>query len=469
MKNQTDTIAKKKRSLKIPDTLIILFVMIVLATIATWIVPAGEFDMIMNETAGRNVADPTSFHYVEQQPQDFLDMLMAIPTSFIAVANLATMNFMCGAAFYLITVTGAINSGLAAAIKHLDGKKRYAMLLVLYGVGLILGLRGGAETLLPFVPMSVTAALAIGLDSMIGVASVMLGGAVGFAVSWLNGAYVTAMGISELPLLQDVWYRVICVIVFTIPVLIYFYIYCEKIFKDPTKSPQYEADKTLDLKLDTHDIAPFTGKRKVIMFIFLFSLVALVVGAIKFGWSINHFSAFYFLLAIIVGVVWGFNMDDFAKHFTKGAATMMYGIMMIGFSRVISTILTDGKILDTCTNAIAQPLADLPAWATATGMFIANLVIDVVVPSGSGQAAVVMPIMAPLADLVGVSRHTAVLALQFGDCFTNAVSPTSGFFMAALAIGGIPWTKWLKWYIPLFAILIVLAAVMLSIMTGLTF
>jgi uncharacterized ion transporter superfamily protein YfcC len=461
--------ARLKKLLTIPDTLIILFGLITAAAIATWIAPAGKYNLVLDAATKRQVIDPESFKYVAQKGQGLLDVLLAVPAGFVGSGTILTMVFMCGACFYLITATGAIDAGLGAALRRLQGSQRYLLILGVMFLSFLLGLRGGAETLLPFVPIAITTAIALGFDSIVGVAIIMISGATGFAVSWVGTAYFVAIGIADIKPMQDVWYRVIiCVIQFVI-VGAYIYIYCEKIRKDPQSSPMVESDKTLEMRANLDALPEFTGRRKVILVLFLLSFVALIVGALKYSWGLNHFSAFYFFLAIVTGFLWGYSPNEFAEKFTTGCKTMMYGVLMVCFARVISVVMTNGLILDTFTHAVSSVLKGMPDWATASGMFIVHCLINFLIPSGSGQAAATMPIMIPLGDVLGLSRHVNVLAFQFGDCMTNAVTPTAGFFMAALAIGKVPWVTWLRWFLPLMVILIVYSCIMLSIAVNLTF
>ncbi len=454
---------KLRKLLTIPDTLIVLFGLIAAAAAMTWIIPAGRYKMVLNAATKRQVVDPDSFHYVAQNGQGFLDLLMAVPAGFIGSSNILTMVFMCGACFYLITATGAIDAGLGAALRRLQGSQRYLLLFGVMFLSFLLGLRGGAETLLPFVPIAITTAIALGFDSIVGVAIIMLGGATGFASSWFNTAYFVAIGIADIKPMQDVWFRgIVCTVQLAITAA-FIYLYCEKLRKDPQRSPMWESDQTLELRAHTDNLPELTGRRKIILAVFLISFFVLIIGALKYSWGLNHFSAFYFFLAILTGFLWGYELNDFADKFTAGCKTMMYGVMMVCFARVISVVMTNGLILDTITHAIAGLLKGMPDWATASGMFIVHCFINFLIPSGSGQAAATMPIMIPLGDVLGLSRHVNVLAFQFGDCLTNAVTPTAGFFMAALAIGKVPWITWLKWFFPLLAAITVYCCIVLSI------
>ncbi len=458
-----DNTLKKKRKLTLPDTLIIMLVLIVIATALTWIVPAGVYDRVKDEATGRMIVDPDSFHYVEQNGQGVGAMLLSISASFVSSGKITGMLFICGATVHLITFTGAINAGLGAAIRKVSGKKRNLMMLVIMLVGMILGLRGGAETLLLYVPIAVSTSIALGFDSITGVACIMIGGALGFATSWMGINYVVASGIAETAMMADVWYRVIILAISLVIVGGFLYWYTLRISKKPELSLQYESDKTLELKLDMNNLEEFTTRRKIILAVFLLSIVAMVAGALMFSWQMAQFTAFYFVLAILVAILAGMDVNTFAKEFVNGAKTMVYAVIMVVFANSVSQIMSDGQILDTVAHAVSDLIMGLPMWLTASAMFLVQCLINFVMPSASGQAAATLPIMVPIGDVIGLNRYVTVLAFQFGDCLTNSVTPTAGFFMAALAMAKIPWQKWLKWYAPLLTTLFLFYCVMLTI------
>ena len=456
---------EKTKTFELPDTIVILIGMIVLAAILTYFVPSGTYDRIEDPGTQRMVVNPESFHYIEQTPVGIGDMLLAVPDGIIASASIIVLTILSGAAFHIINKTGAIDAGLSTAMKKLQGGKVYIMLFGIMAMGALLGLRGSAESLLPFIPIAVTAAMAMGFDSITGVALMLVGGIGGYSVSFIDSAFIIGQGIAGLPAFSGIPFRMVAFVLLTLPCALYIFLYCRKIRKNPSSSSMYDADKNLEIAVDTTSAPSLTGRRKLVLFIFLGSFVVLFYGIFKLGFNVRKITAMYFALAVVAGVAGGFSANEFAGHFVDGAKSMMYGVLAVGLARVISEVLTNGNILDTITHSAAGVVGHLPGWASASGMFIVQMLINILIPSGSGQAAVTMPIMAPLADLVGVTRQTAVLAFQMGDSITNFISPTVGYFMAAIAIGNIPWIKWAKWVTPLLIILTVECCAILSVAT----
>lgn len=458
---------KKKLALKLPDTLIILFFLIVLATLCTYIIPAGAFDKV-KDAAGRMVVNPASFHYVKQTPVNLFNMLMAVPRGLIEAASLTTFMLIFGAAIHLVNVTGAINAGLGSAIRTFSGSRAYIVVFGIMIVSSVLGLKGSSESLIPFVPIAVTAALAMGFDSIVGTAIVMVGGAAGFMNAFMNAAFIIAQGIAGLPAFSGIPFRVFSYTVFMLTSMVYICLYCRKLRRNPADSSMYESDKNLSLSMsiDEQAIPAFTARRKLILAVFAAAIVILILGVTKWNFGLNHYSALFLGMAIVVGLIGGFSLNGFAKEFVDGTKSMLYVTLIVGIARAISVVMADGNILDTITYFAAGTIENFPPAVVASGMMVVQAFLSIVIPSGSGQAAVTMPLMAPLSDLLGVTRQTAVLAFQLGDGIVNLLTPTSGYFMAAIAISNIPWTKWVKWYMPLCVIWTVLAMIILYIATA---
>jgi len=217
-------------------------------------------------------------------------------------------------------------------------------------------------------------------------------------------------------------------------------------------SPTYEEDKKYHSNFDIEKLPKFTNKHKMVMTSFVIGLIVLAYGVVKLGFYITELTAIFLIIGIASGILGGLSINKIAEEFVNGAKELVYGALIIGLATSIMVIMEEGHIMDTIIYSLATLVKALPPTLSAIGMFFVQSFINLIVPSGSGQAAVSMPIMAPMADVVGITRQTAVLAFQFGDGFSNVISPTSGYFMAALAIGGIKWEKWAKWMLPLFLV-----------------
>jgi uncharacterized ion transporter superfamily protein YfcC len=257
-----------------------------------------------------------------------------------------------------------------------------------------------------------------------------------------------AQGIAELPLFSGMRLRIALYAVMVVFAAAYVMRYAYKIKKNPKLSPMYDVDISREDNLDLDNLHEFGAREKGILAVFVVSIALLVYGVIKYGWYFNEISALFLGMAIVVAAIGKMGFNGFAESLGKGMAAVAAGALIVGFARGILVVLTDGNVIHTILYASANLLSQLPSAVTAIGMYIFQCLLNFIIPSGSGQAAVSMPILAPLSDLVGVTRQTAVLAFQLGDGISNIFTPTSGYFMAGLALAKIPWTKWAKWILP---------------------
>jgi uncharacterized ion transporter superfamily protein YfcC len=444
--SEVTKIEKKK---KFPHVYVILLTVVVICAILTYFVPAGKYDMV-ESASGRMVVNPDSFHYVESSPISLFGVLNSVPKGMVDTASIIFFIFIVGGAFAVVQATGAIEAGLGKITKNMAGKEKAIIPIVMLMFSLGGAVFGMAEETLPFIPIMVTLTIALGFDSITGAAMVLAGAGAGFAGAFLNPFTVgVAQGIAGLPLFSGMGFRIaayVCMVSLTIT---FIYIYAEKVKKNPELSCMYEIDKTREDVLDLDQIRDVNTNDKLVLLVVLGTIGLLVFGVVKYGWYIQELSALFLGMAIIVALVGKLGFNGFAENLVEGMANMAGGALIVGFARAILVVLTDGSIIDTILYATSNAVSTLPSSLTALGMYIFQCLLNFIVPSGSGQAAVSIPIMAPLADIVGVTRQTAVIAYQFGDGISNIFTPTSGYFMAGLALAKIPWNKWAKWILPL--------------------
>ena len=439
----------ENKKFKVPHVYIILMTVVAICAILTYIVPAGQYAM-MESASGRSVIDPTSYEVIENTPTGLMDFFKSVPDGMVETASIIFFIFIVGGAFAVVEATGAIEAGIGKVTLKMKGKERAIIPIVVILFSLGGSVFGMAEETLPFIPIMVTLAIALGFDSLTGVGIVLAGAGAGFAGAFMNPFTVgVAQGIAELPLFSGMGFRMMVYVMFVSSVIIFLYRYAGKVKKDPTISLMYEFDQTRDDVLELSELKKLTVKRKLVLTIVALTIGLLVFGVIKYGWYIQEIAALFLAMGLIVGVTGGLGLNGFAENLVKGMAGIAGGALVVGFARAILVVLTNGHILDTLLYSSSNVLVQLPSSITAVGMYIFQCFLNFIVPSGSGQAAVSIPILAPLSDLVGVTRQTAVLAYQLGDGISNIFTPTSGYFMAGLALAKIPWNKWAKWILPL--------------------
>lgn len=453
---------KKKKPL---HTLVMIFAVVILVAVLTWIIPGGEYARILKN--GRTLVDPNSFKFVENHPQGIPELLVAPITGFIKAANIIIFIFVIGGTFQIIQKTGAINVAVQSMAYNFANKphlQKYFIPTTMLIFSLGGTLFGMCEETMPFILIFIPLAISLGYDSLVGIAIPFLGAAAGFAGAIFNPFTIgVAQGIAELPLFSGMEYRIVIWFLST-TIMIYFVMrYANKIKKNPELSLVYDIDKERrkNLQIDNTQNVHFEMKHKLVLVTFLIAMIIMVYGILEMEWFISEIAGLFLGLGILAGLVGRLDLHETAEAFKEGARDMVGVALIIGCARAILVIATDGKILDTMLYGIAGVISKMHPIFAAQTMFIAQGVINFFVHSGSAQAALTMPIMAPLADLVGVSRQTAVLAFQFGEGWINPILPTSGVTMGVLGLAGIPYERWFKWMLPIQIFFFILALLLL--------
>jgi len=451
------------KKIKLPDTLVLIFIFMLLMALLTWIMPGGEYGR--HSIAGRNVIIPESYHGIPHIPQGLLAILIAPIRGFVQAANIIAFVLMVGGSFFVVQKTGAVD---ALIFKIADAHERSPIvrqlfipltMLIFSTFGSVFGM---SEEVLPFILVFVPLAISLGYDSITGVAIPFVGAGAGFAGAYMNPFTVgIAQGIAELPPFSGFGYRFAVWILVTGIAIFYVGRYARKVRLEPSFSFTYQLDKkwrSIHLKTQQSD---FSQRHFWIIVIFILSMITLIVGVSIAGWYIEEISALFLGMAILIGLVSHLNVSEISHAFVDGAKELVQVAFIIALARSILVIAGDGKIIDSMLHGLAGLVTGTHPIIAAQLMFVVQSVINVFIPSGSGQAALVMPIMAPLSDILHVTRQTAVLAFQMGDGFTNLIIPTSGVTMGVLGLAKIPYEKWFRWMWPLQLVFFILALILL--------
>ena len=449
--------------IKLPNTLALIFFIMIIVSVLTWIIPGGQYERIKNE-AGREIVAGDTFKYVDNQPQGVFAILKSPIMGITQTANIIGFILIVGGVFSIIQKTGAISSSISHICKLLEGKEKVVIpagMLLFSVFGAVFGM---SEEVIPFVLIFIPLALALGYDSIVGVSIPFLGAGLGFAGAILNPFTIgIAQGIAELPLFSGIQYRLFAWCVITISGIILVMRYAAKVRKNPHISPVYKLDQQHRQKfeLESDNFKDVTLNHKLILTLFFIVIIIMIIGVMKFQWFISEIAALFLGLGIVSGLIARLPINTIAENFVDGAKDLIGAALVVGFARAILVLATDGQIIDTILYALSSFISSFHPVFAAQMMFIFQTFLNFFVPSGSGQAALTMPIMAPLADLVGITRQTAVLAYQMGDGFTNMIIPTSGVTMGVLGMAKIPWQTWAKWLIPIEIILFVIGFLLL--------
>lgn len=502
---------------KIPDTFIIIFFLIVIAALLTWLLPGGEYV--------KNTENPLEISYqqTENVPQSY-QVFTAFQEGFSKQAAIIIFVLIVGGVFWLVNISKAIDAGIFSLLRRLKWLEKVTnisptvvnniililIMLVFSSFGAIFGM---SEETIAFVAIIIPLAISLGYDSITGVNLVFVSSGLGFAGAILNPFTIgIAQKIADIPMFSGIEYRFLCWVTLNIIGFTYILWYANRVYKHPQKSPVYKLDQhwrnrvqdnksiryyqsaqawviyailllvgvyysivsptsTIDIgNAEIHGPAipiltvlfaissPLLLRKSVHFFILnllMFTILFLLVGVMGYGWYINEISALFLALGLASGISMKFGGNTIVKHFMEGAKDILSAALIIGLAGGIIVILQDGMVIDTILHKASGTMQGLGKGSTIGIMYLIQNFLNIIIPSGSAKAAITMPIMAPFSDLVGISRQATVVAFQFGDGFTNLITPTSGVLMAVLGVAKIPYAVWFKWAAPLILILLI--------------
>lgn len=458
---------RQPKGQRIPHIFVILFSFIFLMALFTYIIPAGIFDRVPVEGTSRMMIDPGSYHQVERTPVGLLKLFVAIPQGFVEAGWVVVLTFCVGGAFVVVKKTGAIALGVDNLARKMSKRGILIIPVLMTVFAVVDAFIGMPELCMVYVPIILPLMLVLGFDSITAAATALIGSAAGFTAALTNPFTIAiAQKIAGLPLYSGINYRLIVLSVTLIVGIVFVMRYASKVRKDPLSSSMYDLDKPrrdILLAAEAGESVKATTRQKLagISAIGMFGI--LIFGVLKFKWDMPEIGGIFIAMAIVSGLIGGLTSKEICESFIDGCHDVLVGALIVGIARGVAVVMVQGQIMDTIVFGLGNAVKAMPAAVTSVGMLVVQSLFNFLVPSGSGQTLITMPIMAPLADIVGITRQTAVLALQFGDGVSNIFYPTSGYFMASLALAGVPWEKWAKFMLPLFGIWSLVGAVFLII------
>lgn len=456
---------KVKKEVVFPHPYTIIFIIIIVSAVLTWILPAGSFVREINEEIGREVVVPGSYVSQAKNPVGPWKLLQCIYEGFVNSGSISFfLLFACGYVGILMK-SGTLDAVVGSILRRMKDKD-YLLIPIFLSLFAMAGATFGMnEESWGFIPLFVAIALSLGYDRVVGAGIVVLGTTTGCAGAILNPFNIgIASEIAGVPMTTPklTAFRILTLVVFTACSSLYLMHYADKIRKDPTHSVLYGVKEDA-VSMSREEIVklPFSGTQMVTLFLFGLLIVALSVGVIGYGFYLTEIASIFMAFMIVTALVNRMSLTQLSDAFIDSSKNMIFAVLMIGFARSIEVVLTTGGNIDTVVLWMANLVQSFPPSLTAFGMLVVQNVVNIFIPSGTGQAVVMMPIMAPLADLVGVSRYIAIMAFQFGDAFSNVFWPTA----VAITCGvmGIGMDRWLKFVTKLFCIMFVLQAVMLTL------
>jgi len=420
----------KKRSF--PHPMIIMLAFVGLATLMTYIIPAGSFDRVMDEGTGREIVVQGSFKKLdENKPVGIGKMFLSVPEGIIEGAEVVVLILIIGGAFYVVDKTGAFQSGLESLVHSFKNAKAYLLALVGILFATAGALNGFQEEIIAMVPVLMILSRKIGY-SKVAIVGLSLGAAV------IGGAFgptnpfgvIIAQKVAEVPLFSGGVYRM----VFLCLALLLWTMYIIKTGKD-ANTESMETEKIPDKMSSSHS---------AILFLVGLTFGVMIYGLTSWGWDYNEMSAIFFAMGLLVGIIGKLGINGTAKAYSEGFSELVFAGIIVGLARSIYLVLQEGEIIDTIIYGLFQPLENLPLGLSALGMMISQAILHIPVPSTSGQAVLTMPLLTPVADLIGMSRQVVVLAYQYGAGLMDLVTPSNGALMAILAAAGISYKDWIS-------------------------
>ncbi|MBA3345239.1 MAG: YfcC family protein [Gemmatimonadales bacterium] len=439
--------------LRFPHPLILLVGCILVAAVLTYVLPAGEFQRREDPVTGRSVVVADTYAPAQARPVGPFQALVAIPKGMADAASVVFYVFLVGGAFAVVERTGALGRLVNQLARGLAGRG----LLVIPIVGFAFGLGGVLiqmqEELIAFVPVLLLLTRRLGFNALTAVAMSLGASAIGASFSFINPFQVgIAQKVAELPLLSGSLFRIL----FLVPAWAIWIAGTMQFARRTRVQPA-------PLPAGQEGEAAAGWRHTAVLGVVLAAFALFVVGVLRFGWDFDQLSAVFFTMGVVAGLLGGLRLEETAEALVEGFRSMAFAALLIGFARGIYIVLDEGRIVDTIVYGLFTPIAGLPTTLSALGMMLVQAVVHLPVPSTSGQAVLTLPLLVPLSDLIGLSRQVTVLAYQYGAGLCEILTPTNGALMAMLAAAGVRYEEWLRFAVPIFAILLALAALAIGV------
>lgn len=450
--------SKGIKQFKVPHVYAIIFALMVIFAVLTWIVPSGSYQR--QEVNGREVTVAGTYEqsektYIDEETGDEVDLRQGVfdvlqaPTRGIQEAiEVVAFILIVGGSFQVITKTGAITSGMGRVVRRFKNKD-----ILFIPIAMVLFALGGtsfgmAEETLPFFAIFMPIMMAMGFDSMTAFMVVFVGARTGYIASTINPFNVLiAQGILGIQGNPQLWLRMIAWVVLTAVAITWVVLYARRVKKNPESSITFEDDiaKKVEFAADESALdAEFTGRQKGVLAVFIAGMCLIIWGLVTQGWYMNEISAVFLAMGLLAGVIAGFSQDVIAQEFVAGIADFAFSAIVVGLARGILVIASDGMIIDTILNALATDLGGIPAVLFTTLLYAVENLLAILVPSSSGLAALTAPIFGPLTELMGLNPEAAVWALSMGSATMSLICPTSAILVAGLGVCKIKLGQWWK-------------------------
>lgn len=447
---------------KVPNSYFVMAAILFAVFILTHLIPAGTYERVQDPVTGRTLAVQGTYQEVDVKAPSVFDLFISIQEGYVDAADITYMIIFAYTFVFFLTKNGTMDATLNSLVK-LAGKRVWLIIpIMMYILGFISSCLGIFEEVYGLYPVLVGMFVALGYDALVGGAIIYVGCCVGFTSGMFN-PYNTGIAheLIGLPMYSGLWFRVIIFVVFQTVAVIYVMRYARKVKLDPTKSLLYGVQMDDIRTVDLSNVK-MTGRQKICVLIFAITLGMMLYGTVKLGWYLTELSALFFMAILAVGIASGYKPKEILATFIESIRSIIGTMMIVGFTRGIMILMEKGCIADTIVFYLVSFLENTSKYVTAYGMLIIQNVITFFVGGSFSQATVTMPIMGPTAELLGINKQIAVLAYLFGNGYSDLIWPTTGAVCCGM-MNNLPLSKWYKFILPLFGILLVMEFVFLTI------
>ncbi|MFD2551485.1 YfcC family protein [Bizionia sediminis] len=461
-------VRKKAWYARIPHALTMLFAIIIIVSVLTYILPAGTYDRVVVD--GRKSVIPNSYQAIPATPIGILDMFKAIPLGFKAAVDIIFVVFAGAIMFGFMEKSKAVENAVGTLVKHLGLKNKQIIIVLVTFIYGFLGIAVGYENNIAMIPIAAILSLALGGDLILA-AGISIGAmTIGFGLSPINPYTVgTGHKLAELPMFSGALLRAVLCFVALSTMAYYNVRYFKKIRKYPEKSLGKELDITglaLSKPIKAYRISVNNG---LVLAVFFSGLAVMLYGVFRLKWYLNELSAVFLMIGLLCGLVSKMKAQIMSETVLKAVSVAAPGAFMVGFAASIKVLMEMGQISDTISYHVSLVLQNLPVYASAITMTLSQTLINFFIPSGSGQALATLPIMLPLGESVGLTKQITILAFQIGDGLSNLINPTLGGLMAMLSMCRVPLDRWLRFIFPMFVLLLIMAFVTLMVAVAINY
>ena len=456
---------KKKFHFKMPHTYVILISIMVLMLILTHIIPAGEYDRVEDPVSGRMVVVADSYHEIDVDASGIFDLFLALQQGYVDAANIMFLIIFAYGFVYVLTKNGTMDAALGTMVKKIGNRVWLLIPITMLVLGVLGSTMGIYEEVYGLFPVFVGIFMGLGYDAIVGGAIIFLGVSIGYAAGTTNPYNIAvAQDVAGVELYSGMEFRWVIFVAFEALAILYVMNYARRVKANPERSlvKGIHIDSVEMKSINSLDTVKMTLRQKLCLIEFFGVIAFLTYSVLELGWYVDEIAALFLMAMVIAGIISGYSATEICKTFIESTKSMVSSMLIVGFTRGILILMEQGCITDTIVYGLVNLLEGASKYVSAYGMLILQNLIKFFINGSTSQATITMPIMAPTAELVGLSKQIAVLAYQFGNGFADCFWPTSCALCCGL-MGGVPLNKWYRFVTPLFLMMLVLEFVFMTI------